>query len=200
MNHELEKADCILVLGSHDVRVAERGAWLFLEGWAPLIVFSGGLSNLTKGKWSEPEADKFAKIAIRMGVPKNKILIENKSLNTGENIEFTKKLLAKRGIDPQKIILVQKPYMERRSYATFKKVLPEKEVIVTSPRILFEDYPNDEISEDEVINIMVGDLQRIRIYPEKGFQIPWEIPDDVWEAYKQLVAAGYTKHLVEELA
>lgn len=179
MNHALEKADCILVLGSHDLRVAERGAQLFLEGWAPLLVFSGGRGNLTS-TWEKTEGELFAKIAIEMGVPEDKILIEDKSSNTGENILFTKKLLSKRGIDPRKIILVQKPYMERRSYATFKKVWPEKEVIVTSPKISFEDYANEKISEDEAINIMVGYLQRIKIYSEKGFQIPQEIPDDVW--------------------
>jgi hypothetical protein len=46
-----------------------------------------------------------------------------------------------------------------------------------------------------VINLMVGDLQRIRIYPEKGFQIPQEIPDEVWAAYEKLVAWGFDKHL-----
>ncbi len=39
LNQKLEEADCILVLGSHDIRVAKRGALLFLEGWAPLLVF-----------------------------------------------------------------------------------------------------------------------------------------------------------------
>ena len=196
MNNQLEKTDCILVLGSHDVRVAERGARLFLEGWAPLLIFSGGVGRLTPESWNESEADKFAKIAIGMGVPNDKILVENKSSNTGENVQFTQKLLAEHDIDPKRIILVQKPYMERRAYATFKQVWPDKEVIVTSPQIPFEEYPNDEISEDEVINIMVGDLQRIKIYPEKGLQIPQEIPDDVWDAYERLIAAGYTEHLL----
>ena len=31
MNHALEKADCIFVLGSHDLRVAERAAQLYLR-------------------------------------------------------------------------------------------------------------------------------------------------------------------------
>ncbi|TAL20068.1 YdcF family protein [Patescibacteria group bacterium] len=197
MNHKLEKADCILVLGSNDTRVAERGAQLFLEGWSSLLIFSGGTGRLTES-WNEPEADKFAKVAIGMGVPKDKILIENKSSNTGENIEFTEKLLTKHSINPKKVILVQKPWMERRSYATFKKVWPDKKVIVTSPQIPFEEYPNEKISEDEVINIMVGDLQRIKVYPKKGFQITQEIPEDVWTAYDQLVALGYTKQLVKE--
>ena len=42
MKHQVAQADAILVLCSHDERVAERGAQLFLEGWAPLIIFSGG--------------------------------------------------------------------------------------------------------------------------------------------------------------
>ena len=51
MHHVLEKADCILALGSHDLRVAERAAQLYLEGWAPIIIFSGGLGNFTKEMW-----------------------------------------------------------------------------------------------------------------------------------------------------
>ena len=197
INQSLEKSDCILVLGSHDLRVAERGAELYLQGLAPILIFSGGFGNLTKEIWKEPEADKFATIAMKMGVPSDVILIENKSTNTGENILFTQKLLKKENFNPQSFIVVQKPYMERRSLATFKKHWPDKKLIVTSPQISFEDYPNDEIPLEKVINIMVGDLQRIKIYPEKGFQIFQEIPDDVWQAYKQLVNLGYTKHLIK---
>jgi len=197
MNHRPEKADCIVVLGSHDLRVAERGAQLFLEGWAPLVVFSGGRGRLTPDNWKSTEANEFAKRAIEMGVPQDKILIENKSTNTGENIQFTKKMLSEHHIDPRKIILVQKPYMERRAYATFKKLWAEKDIIITSPQISFENYSNEQLSDDLIINIMVGDLQRIKLYPEKGFQIPQEIPPDVWEAYEKLVAAGYTKHLIK---
>ncbi|HWB26428.1 MAG TPA: YdcF family protein [Chitinophagaceae bacterium] len=148
--------------------------------------------------WTEKEADKFAAIAIAMGVPAESILIENMSTNTGENIQFTQKLLKEKDIDPQSFIVVQKPYMERRSYATFKQHWPEKKLMVTSPQISFEDYPNDEIPLERVINIMVGDLQRIKEYPAKGFQIYQEIPAPVWDAYNQLIAAGYNKHLMKE--
>jgi len=200
MNHVLEKADTILVLCSHDKRVAERGAELFLEGWTPRLIFSGGLGTITRAMWSEPEADQFARIAREMGVPEEKILIENRSTNTGENVLFTKRLLAEKKIALEKFILVQKPYMERRSYATFKKVWSEKQVIVTSPQVSFDTYlatySNPELSSDDVTNIMVGDLQRIKVYPAKGFQIYQEIPDDIWAAYEELIRAGYDKHLV----
>jgi uncharacterized SAM-binding protein YcdF (DUF218 family) len=201
LNHQLEKADLILVLCSHDKRVAERGAELYLEGWAPLLIFSGGLGLITKAMWSEPEADLFAEIAIKMGVPKEKILIENKSTNTGENILFTKQLLIEKNLDLETFILVQKPYMERRSYATFQKIWAEKKALVTSPQVSFDeylsDYTNPELSSDDVISIMVGDLQRIKVYPEKGFQVYQEIPDAVWNAYEELVRAGYNRHLID---
>ena len=198
MQHQLEKADCILALGSHDLRVADRAAELYLQGWAPLVIMSGGLGNLTQNMWTESEADKFAAIAIRKGVPEKAILVENKSTNTGENILFTQQLLQQKGINPQKFIVVQKPYMERRSYATFKRHWPEKDLIVTSPQINFTDYPNDEIPLERVINIMVGDLQRIKEYPAKGFQVYQDIPEQVWLAYEKLVDLGFNKHLIKE--
>jgi len=201
MNHQLEKADAILVLCSHDKCVAQRGAQLFLQGLAPLLIFAGGLGSVTRSLWSEPEADLFAKIALDMGVPKSKILIENRSTNTGENVLFTKLLLAKKKIYPEKFILVQKPYMERRSYATFRKYWPEKEALVTSPQVAFDEYlqkyAKHELSNDDVVSIMVGDLQRIKLYPAKGFQIYQEIPDEIWAAYEELVKAGYDKYLVK---
>jgi uncharacterized SAM-binding protein YcdF (DUF218 family) len=151
--------------------------------------------------WSEPEADQFARIAIGKGVPSASILIENTSTNTGENILFTKQLLMQKQLDPQKFILVQKPYMERRSFATFRKVWPEKEVLVTSPQVSFDEYldgyANELLSKDDVISIMVGDLQRIKLYADKGFQIPQEVPHEVWSAYEELVNAGYDQRLVD---
>jgi uncharacterized SAM-binding protein YcdF (DUF218 family) len=196
INDTIEKSDCILVLGSHDTRVAERAAELFLEGWAPLIVFSGGLGRLTNGFWTKTEADKFAEVAVDKGVPAQCILIENKSTNTGENVLFSKALLKENNLDPQSFIVIQKPYMERRSYATFKKHWPEKKLTVTSPQISFEDYPKGHITLEQVINIMVGDLQRIKLYAEKGFQIPQEIPGEVWNAYKKLIELGFDKQLI----
>ncbi len=200
LHHELSPADVIMVLCSYDLAVAERGAQLFLEGWAPLLIFSGGLGAITKHLWTVPEADQFAAIAVATGVPRDRILIENRSTNTGENVRFTRQLLAERGLDPAKFILVQKPYMERRAYATFMKVWPGKELVVTSARVSFDDYlarySSDALSVDDVIGIMVGDLQRIRLYPAQGFQIAQDIPDDVWSAYEELVAAGYNTHLV----
>jgi uncharacterized SAM-binding protein YcdF (DUF218 family) len=199
LHHRLAHADAILVLCSYDLAVARRGAELFLEQWAPLLIFSGGLGAITKRLWSEPEADQFARVAIEMGVPADRVLVENQSTNTGENVEFTRRLLAERQLDPRSFIIVQKPYMERRAYATFKKRWPGKDAIVTSPQVPFTEYlarySNDALSADEVVAIMVGDLQRIRLYPALGFQIEQDIPAAVWAAFEELVQMGYSSHL-----
>ena len=194
----LENADCIFALGSHDLRVADRTADLYIEGRAPLVIFSGGLGNLTREIWTESEADQFARIAIKRGVPEKAILVENKSANTGENVLFTQKLLREHGLDPRSFIVVQKPYMERRSYATFKKHWPEKKLMVTSPLLSLEEYVTEEIPLEKVIDIMVGDLQRIKLYPARGFQIYQEIPEEVWKAYEELVSMGFDRHLVRD--
>ncbi|HXC72075.1 MAG TPA: YdcF family protein [Pyrinomonadaceae bacterium] len=202
MKHQVAKGDAILVLCSHDERVAERGAQLFLEGWAPLIIFSGGRGEITKRLWDEPEAVRFARIAMNLNVPRESILVEPNSTNTGENVQFTKKLLEERGLNPHKFIVVQKPYMERRAFATFRRYWPEKDVVVTSPQVSLREYlaeySNRSLSASDVVGIMVGDLQRIKLYPALGYQIAQEIPDEVWTAFEGLVRAGYDKYLVPQ--
>jgi hypothetical protein len=72
--------------------------------------------------------------------------------------------------------------------------------VVTSPRVSFDEYvnaySNTALTSDDVVGIMVGDLQRIRVYATKGYQIVQEIPDEVWQAFEELVQAGYVRYLV----
>lgn len=193
----LRPADAIFVLCSLDTRVAERGSQLYLRGYGEYLIVSGGVGKLTADRFAKPEAEVFADIAREMGVPDDKIIVENKSTNTGENVRFTYSLLQEKGLQPCSLILVQKPYMERRTYATFRKQWPDPrtEFTVTSPQLDFASYPNQDNPRDLVIHVMVGDLVRIRDYPARGFQIAQGIPDEVWEASQRLIAAGYDGHL-----
>lgn len=196
MNQKLEPCDLIWALGSHDLRVADRVAGLWHEGLAPIIVMSGGFGNFTEGVFKKPEAELFAERAMDLGVPEEAMIIENRSTNTGENVAFTREILAKRGIEVKRVIAVQKPYMERRTFATIAKQWEEVEVKVTSPQLSFREYCGKEISEEKVIHIMVGDLQRIMEYPKKGFMLKQEVPEEVMEAFEFLVEAGYRGHLM----
>ena len=203
LNQKLEKADAILVLGNRDIRVGEYAAKLWLDDWAPYLICagSGNIHNNKPGREQfvgTTEAEVFANLAIKLGVPKRSVLIENKSQNTGQNYEFAIDILREKGIDVKTIIAVQKPYMERRTYATGKIWLPKVNLIVTSPPISLEEYPNESNSDGEHwIHALVGDLQRIKEYPAQGFQIEQDIPTDVWNAYNFLIKTGYTNRLIQ---
>lgn len=199
MHTPLEKADAIFVLCSHDTRVAERAAELFNGGYAPLVIVSGGTGKLTQDIFDKPEAEAFKDILVAGGVAEDKIIVEPNATNTGENVRFTYALLRELGKTLRSFILVQKPYMERRTYATFKKQWPDAAttITVTSPVMSYEEYMNgSSIDKELVISVMVGDLQRIREYPKLGFQIEQDIPEGVRQAYQVLMSAGYDKHLV----
>jgi uncharacterized SAM-binding protein YcdF (DUF218 family) len=190
------KADVILALGSYNPKVANRAAELYLQGYSRLIVMTGGRGRLTPANWPS-EAEYFADVAIQLGVPKEHILLEPKSTNTEENILFSRSLLAKKLPHISSVLLVTKPYMERRAWATFKKRWPEVELTVTSPQTSYEDYISQDLSEELMINIMVGDVQRTKVYPGKGFMIEQQIPEKVWNACEQLIQLGFDKHLVD---
>ena len=201
LNEELDKSEVILGLGSHDINVAKRCAQLYLDGYGDKIIFTGGFGRITKNLWNMAECDKFAQVAIDMGVPLDKIILETKASNTGENISKTRELLDKINYHPSTFIVVDKPYRERRTYATFKKQWPDINFVVTSPRYSYDKYcdfySNGEISKDEFISIMVGDLQRIDLYGKNGFQIEQYIPDNVWDAYNKLVKMKFDSHLCQ---
>ena len=196
MRHELKSMDAVFALGSSDTRVAEWAADLFLQGLGEYLILAGKYGKVQK--FAKTEAETFGDIARERGVPGDKIILETRSTNTGENILFVKELLAKKNLDIKSFLLVQKPYMERRTYATFKKQWPEAECIVNSPPISYDEYGNDSRFHDRWIDIMVGDLQRIKEYPALGYQIEQNIPEQVWEAYERLVGLGYTKYMIQE--
>lgn len=199
VNHRPRRADVMLVLGSHDLRVAEYAADLYVQGLAPFVVISGGVAHaddLLKTGWAGSEAAKFAEAMTRRGVPKGIIILENQAKNTGDNFAFSRPLIEERCGRFQVVLVVTKPYMERRAFATGQKQWPDKQLIVTSPPISFEQYVGASISQEDVINIMVGDLQRLDAYGRKGFQVPQEIPAHVWRAFESLRARGYVKHLL----
>ena len=193
LNAPIQPSAVILGLGSHEIRVAERAAQLYLAGYGEHLLFSGGYGLGSSGRFTEPEAQVFARRAIQVGVPADQILTEETAANTGANITLGAKLLAERGMRPQSILLVTKPYMERRAWATFKKQWPSPQplVTVTSPQVDYDHYFVGVYPKAHEIRIMLGDMQRIKEYPRLGYQVEQEIPPEVWAAYEQLVRLGY---------
>ena len=175
--------------------VARRAAQLYRQGLAPLVLFSGGLGRNTSSMWTESEAVRFARIAIQEGVPEGAVLLEERSTNSGENLLFSRQLLLERDLTHPK------PYMERRLLAAFPIYWPEARVTVTSWQQTYRQYlaglSRWGRTEEDTINMLVGDFQRVLIYPQLGYQVPQAAPEEAVEAFDTLVNLGYTSQLVK---
>lgn len=197
----LEKADCIVGFGCYNEEIALRAAELYHQGYAPKVLFTGGLGRNTKEMWTVSEAERFAAIAVKAGVPEKDILIENKSTNTAENILFTKELLSSRSITVNSIIGIHKPFMERRLHAALGVYWPEMKARITSPQVSIEEYVRlstaQGLDEKRVIEVLVGDYQRIALYAQKGYQLPQPFSADAEAAFQALVELGYNRELVK---
>jgi uncharacterized SAM-binding protein YcdF (DUF218 family) len=201
LRHEPIPADIIVALGTNDLRVADFAAGLYLRGFGSALVCSGGVAHqhdLLATNWEKTEAEMYADVAERQGVPRERILLETRACNTAENIRFTRELLDERRIRPRNIVLAVKPFMQRRVWATMAVEWPEMPATLASPEMTLDEYFTDELAPEKIVNIMMGDLQRIWIYGRRGWSAPQRIPREVRSAYEGLVALGYTKHLIAE--
>ncbi|MBE1580632.1 YdcF family protein [Amycolatopsis roodepoortensis] len=194
MRHELRPADVGIGLGSHDLGVATCAAELFHAGMFPRIVFTGANAPTTVDRFPRGEAVHYREHALELGVPDDAILVEPEARNTGENIKLTRRLLESREVGS--VVLISRPYQQRRAYATCKKLWPEVDVICASRSLPLDDYVESIGDVDRVINMLVGDTQRITVYAARGFAVQQDIPGRVAEAYDRLVQAGFRERLL----
>ena len=201
MHQTPEKADVIVGFGNFNTNIARRAAELYRQGLAPVVLFTGGLGRNTEGLLPEPEAVRFARVAMQCGVPEEAIVMEPESTNTAENILFTRRLLEQRGIPHERILGVHQPFMERRITAAMGVYWPEQAFRVTSPQVSITDYLADAkkqgVTENAAVSVIVGDFQRMDLYAKKGYQTPQYIPPEAWEAFHALVAMGFDKQLAK---
>lgn len=196
MHHDLRPVDVAIGLGSHDTGVPVACAELYRAGLFPTLVFTGGPNPTAPERLPRGEAVHFREHALSLGVPDSAILLETRARNTGENILFSREVLAAAGIAPASVLLVSMPYMERRSFATARRVWPEVEVACASQPLAFDDYLENIGDEKMVVDMLVGDLQRVIEYPRLGFAVEQDVPEDVHAAYEALVAAGFDSRLL----
>ncbi|GAA2815344.1 YdcF family protein [Saccharopolyspora taberi] len=192
MSHELRPCSAAIGLGSHDLGVAARAAELYRAELFPVLVFSGGNSPTTAARFPRGEAVHFREHALELGVPAEAILIETEAKNTGQNIAFSRAVLG----EVESVLLVSKPYMERRAYATCRKMWPEVDVVCASESLELDDYVKSIGDGKLVVDMLVGDLQRIVEYPRLGFAVEQHVPRDVHSAYERLARAGFDSRLL----
>ncbi|MFG2643639.1 YdcF family protein [Streptomyces sp. NPDC048370] len=195
MHHTPRPCSVGVGLGSHDLGVADVTVDLYRRGMIPLIVFTGATSRTTREHMPRGEAEHYRERALELGVPDSAVLVEPRARNTGENIRFSRELLAERGVDVASVLLVSKPYEERRAFATARRLWPEVEIVSASTPMPLPEYVDSIGDARLVLDMLVGAQQRLLIYPEQGFMIHQEVPASVTTAYERLRAAGFTSRL-----
>ncbi|MFF5405308.1 YdcF family protein [Streptomyces misionensis] len=196
MGHTLRPCSVAIGLGSHDLGVAETAVDLYKRGMAPLLVFTGATSPTTRARMPRGEAVHYRERALELGVPDAAVLVEPRARNTGENIRFSRALLEEAGVDVSSALLISKPYEERRAYATARKLWPAVEIVSASSAMTLDEYVDSIGDARLVIDMLVGALQRLLIYPARGFMISQPVPNDVREAYDRLCHEGFTSRLL----
>jgi len=196
LGHRLRKCDAAIALGCNDLGVAAHAAALYRRRLFPVVVFSGANSRETFVTFPRGEGVHYRERALELGVPDTAILVEPRATNTGENIILSRELLERMGIPVRTLMLVSMPYMERRAFATTRKMWPEVEPVCSSVPMSLAEYAKTRAHGTELIDMMIGDLQRIIEYPGQGFAIAQEIPPSVYAAYQRLVAAGFSSRML----
>ncbi|MGH3426831.1 MAG: YdcF family protein [Terriglobales bacterium] len=198
LGHKPQAADVAIGLGCHDLGVATFAAELYALCMFPRLVFSGADNPIRAHLFPRGEAVGFKERAVELGVPPDVILVEPSARNTGENLTFSRALLDAAGLRPRSALLISMPYRQRRTYATCRKIWPEVQPICVSVPWEFSDYVDSIGDGHMVISQLVGDTQRLLVYPKLGFTIPQDLPKDVQTAYIYLIAAGYRARLLAD--
>lgn len=196
LGHVLKPTDVGIGLGSHDLGVATCAAQLWHQGMFPRILFTGANAPTTVKRFPRGEAVHYREHALSLGVRDAAILVEPRATNTAENILYARETLSNEGITVHSVTLITRPYQQRRAYATCRKLWPEVDVSCTSLPLALDDYVNQVGDPRRVINMLVGDTQRIRVYAEQGYAIPQDVPPVVENAFRHLVTAGFTTRLI----
>ncbi len=93
---------------------------LYKLGLIKKILISGGSGSIIEK--NEPEAEKFRKAMLVMGVPDSVMILEKETRNTHESAVEVKRILEALHIDSKDCLLITSGYHMRRSLACYSKV------------------------------------------------------------------------------
>ncbi len=160
---EPEPSDVIFILGGSTLGPTQKALELYKKGYAPIIAFiakDGKFSGTNK--WGMPEFEMYKRELAKNGVPENAMISEGIGTNTFVEVKAAIPFIKKHGIDPRKIILVSRPFHQRRALATFEGQYPS---------IKYINCPADEpldIKDPETKERLVDEAERLLDYAKKG--------------------------------
>lgn len=193
-DNTLTPVDLIIGFGHFDMKIPRSCGELYSKGYAERILLTGGRGAGT-ADLNEPEGIEFEK-ELRIVYPdiqKENVIVESESTNTGENIQFSENILKdanpdfcfEKGI--KKVIAIASPYRQKRVYLCMKKMYPDIQVLNAPPETTFKgELEIFESKNESFIHLLLGELERIKLYPAKGFIAFEEVPVKIVQAYTKL--------------
>jgi len=115
LSDPLGHADAIVAISGDTGARAESAIALWKQGYAPVLIFSGGSSDPE----SVASAELMKRAAVAAGVPVNVIIVEGSSATTEENAQRVAELMKTAGL--RSAILVTSPYHQRRAALLFER-------------------------------------------------------------------------------
>jgi uncharacterized SAM-binding protein YcdF (DUF218 family) len=191
---DCQHADLIIGFGHFDLKIPRQCAYLYGRSAAPKILFSGGRGS-GSADLEDAEAVAFSSVLLAEfpKIPSSDVIVESNSKNTGENITMSAKVLKERDIGKNfesginSIIAVASPYRQRRVWRTFQLHLPKIKIFNMPPQTTFEqEVLLFNQNGEDFFQLLVGEVQRIISYPDKGFMASEELPVHVMNSYMSL--------------
>lgn len=130
-----------------------RAVALYRAGFMPKLLMSGGSAP----PGAQPEAKRMANLTRQLGVPNSDIVVEDRSIKTFQNVEFSLSLLQNEELltELTRVILVSSEWDMRRVFLTAKKYFPAVVKFVCCPTLEgcnHENWTRDEACRKVVIS------------------------------------------------
>ncbi|MFM2330941.1 MAG: hypothetical protein RLZZ26_448 [Candidatus Parcubacteria bacterium] len=171
-NDTLRKGDAIVVLEGDGSSRLPEAARLYQEGWAPVVVISGGTVN-------PPRSIPASEMAVQLhaaGVPREAIVLEERSLHTRAQAEEVIALVQKQGW--ARVLLVASHYHQFRAFLTFLKVLQERKLdrtiqLTSAPARQLPWFTTVD-THGARIDLLEVEFDRILRYGQEGYVASYE--------------------------
>lgn len=214
--------DLVIHAGNAVLETAITACRLAKQKQCPLL-FSGGIGHstqllidtvkllypeITHDFQSLSEAEITGYLAVELWeFPKEKLILETQSTNCGANAAFSLDQLTALSLSPKKVVIIQDPTMQLRTFVTFQKAWQQSNFetqfysepsFVPQLKLLDHqiNYANPEIvglwSPSRFLSLLIGEIPRLRDdehgYGPKGKDfIPHvDIPKEIEGAYRHL--------------
>ena len=168
-NEVPKPSDAIVILEGDGLARIPEGARLHREGYAPLVVLSGGVVNPPHSI----HADEMLPHLIQAGVPEGAIIVERASLHTRAQGEEVMKLAKER--EWKSVIIVASHYHQYRAYLTFLRAMQDAEMriaIYNAPARALPWFIQD--AQGRRIDLLEGEFERIEKYFSEGHIASYE--------------------------